>query len=882
LRFVRIAVHRLRSLLQSSRAEREMQQELELHVERLTREYISAGMSEPDARRAARLEFGSLEAVKEQCRDMRRVTLVQDLFKDLGYACRLLMKSPGFTLTAVLSLALGIGANTAIFSLVNAVLLRTLPVQEPAQLVEVSREGGRTLSYRMYEAIRDRNEVFSGILLTSGGRFTASLAVGAVNAGDVQISPVSGNYFGVLGVSPVIGRALTEEDLPASNAAVIGHQLWQRAFAGDPGVLGKRMRLGRRDYTVVGVAPAGFTGVLTGRSIDVWVPITWFGQGELQNPVAMMFRTIARQQRGVSRDQMRANMAIIGGQLSAEWKFERPLRIEIADASGGLTLVRRQFSGPLWILMTVVALLLLIATVNVANLLLARAGARQREMAVRLSLGASRWRLIRQLLTESLVLGGASSAIGLLLAPIAAASLVRFLSSAMGTMDLALDLDARILAFTIATSLIVVGLFGLAPALAATRLDLTAMLKGNLAAAGHGERRVRSGRLLVMSQVAISCVLLSLAILFARSLRTLTHVDAGFRSENVLLLGVGVDPDRSRSDVERVRIYERVLERLARVPGVQSAALSSEQLFGGGTWTEPVSAPTFTPRPGQDREAVLLVISPRFFETMETRMLHGRAFDARDDERAARVAIVNEAMARYYFGRTDAVGQTFQAGDSDSAPHLRVVAVVRDVKYTSLREPAPRMIYLPALQEPGPIGGANLAIRTVGDPETMKDVLWKEARNEIADLRYRGATTQARLVDATIARDRMLAQLSGAIGLTALVLVCLGLYGLTAYEVSRRTAEIGVRLALGAPRTDVVRLIVGRSMILVAGGVVIGVGGAVRFARLVDSLLFGVRSSDAVTLVTAAAILLTVGAAAAYWPARRAAQLDPLATLRAE
>jgi len=448
-------------------------------------------------------------------------------------------------------------------------------------------------------------------------------------------------------------------------------------------------------------------------------------------------------------------------------------------------------------------------------------------------------------------------------------------------MDLSLDLDGRILAFTVATSLIVVGLFGFAPALAATRLDLTGMFKGSPSAAVRGQR-ARPGKLLVVAQVAISCVLLAGAILFARSLRTLTHLDAGFRPENVLLLSVDLEPGRPLSAVERVRTYERVLERLARVPSVQSAAFSSERLFGGNSWTEPVTAPTFAPLPGQDRQAVLLVISPRFLETMGTRILRGRGFEARDDERGARVALVNEAAARYYFARTDAIGQTFQLGDHSGAPEMRVVGVVQDAKYRSLKDPAPRIIYLPGLQEPGPIGGANLAIRTADDPDKMADLLWKEARTEVADLRWRGVTTQARLVEGTIAQDRMLAQLAGAFGLTAMVLVCLGLYALTAYEVSRRTAEIGVRLALGAQRTDVVRLIVGRSMILVTGGVLVGLGGAAALARLVESLLFGVRSSDAVTLVASAAILFTTGAAAAYWPARRAAQLNPLATLRAE
>ena len=492
MRLARIAIHRLRSLLRSSREETEMQQELSQHIEQLTSEYIATGMSEADARSAARREFGSVEVIKEQCRDMRRVTMVQDVAKDLAYAGRLFTKSPGFTLTAVLSLALGIGANTAIFTLVNAVLLRMLPVREPAELVEVSREGGLAISYGVYEAIRDRNEVFSGVLLTSAGRWGVSLSAGAVNAGDIHFSPVSGNYFAVLGVSPVLGRLLTDDDLPASSAAVISYQLWQRVFAGNPGALGRTLRMGRRNYTVIGVAPAGFTGVGMGQTIDIWVPITWFEPRYLRGNEASMFRTLARRKPGVTLEHVRADMTLIARQLDSEWRLERPMRLAVANGSGGLTRLRRQFARPLWIVMTVVALLLLIATVNVANLLLARAGARRREMAVRLSLGASRWRLIRQLLTESALLGGAGGALGLLLAPIAAASLVRFLSSAMGTMNLSLNFDGRILAFTLTTSLIVVVLFGLAPALAATRLDLTGMFKGS-AAAGSGDRQRSHG-----------------------------------------------------------------------------------------------------------------------------------------------------------------------------------------------------------------------------------------------------------------------------------------------------------------------------------------------------------------------------------------------------
>jgi predicted permease len=871
----------LAALLRTRRVERDLDEELRAYLDATIDEKVRGGMDEQHAVRVARAEIGSLHAVKDYTRDVGWEAHLENLSQDVRYALRTLRRSRAFTVVAVLTLAVGIGATTAVFSLLDTLRFRTLPVYEPSQLVEITREGGRTVSYPMYELLQHRTEAFSGILLTSAGRFTAGLYARDLQIGDVQLSPVSGNYFAVLGVTPVLGRALIEADVEAANAAVISYRLWQRSFLGDSTILGTTVRLGRRDYTVVGVAPPGFTGVITGHTVDVWVPITWFERTYLQNRVAMMFRLIGRRQPGSSMRQVRASMAVAAAQISNEWRFEQPLRLELADGSGGLSIVRRRFARPLWVLMVIVALLLLIAAVNVAHLLLARAGARQREMAVRLSVGASRSRLIRQLLTESVLLTIAGAALGLLLAPAVSASLVRFVSSAMGSMDLAFDADWRILSFTLATSLVVVVLFGVAPALSATRQDLTGLFKG---APSSPAARIRTSRggILVAAQVAISCVLLAAAILFSRHMQALATVDLGFKPERVLLMGVGLDAGKAPAGVERVRVYDRLLSRLSRLPGVQSAAFSSEWLFGGGTWTEPVSAPSFRPRPGQDREAVMLVISPRFFDTMRTRLVRGRPFDERDDERSGKVAIVNEAAAHYYVGRTDAVGRMLQVGADAASPQLQIVGVVEDAKYGSVRQPAPRTVYFPALQLPAPIAEANLAIRTSGDPQALADVLWKAARSEVPGLRWRGVTTQASLVESSLAQDRMLAQLSGAIGLTALALVCVGLYGLTAYEVARRTSEIGVRLALGAQRKDVVALVVGRSLIPVVCGLVVGLAAAAALGRLIEGLLFGVRSSDVVTLAAAATIMLAVGAAAASWPARRASMLDPLTTLRAD
>ena len=875
MRTARIMKQRFASLFRRRRAEAELDRELSLHLEQLTKENIARGMSESEARLEARREFGSFALTQEACRDKRRITWIDDLGRDLLYAFRQLATSPGFTLTAVLSLALGIGANTAIFSLADAVLLRMLPVQEPQQLVEITRVGGGSLSYPLYRYLRQHNSVFSGALIMSAGRYAASLRAGPTELGDIQFSPVSGDYFAVLGVTPVIGRALGEQDMDSSNMAVIGHRLWNERFHAAPGVVGSAVVVGTKTYTIVGVAPPGFTGVAAGQPIDLWLPVTWFDRHYFESPEAFMFRVIARRKAGISETAALANVQLLASQWSTGVKFDKPVRVELTSASGGLNMLRRRFGRPLWMLMGVVMLLLLCAAVNVANLLLVRASKRRREIAIRLSIGAGRSRLIRQLLTESFVLATLGGALGLLLAPVAARSLVRFLSSAMGTMTLSFPIDLRMLAFAVAVSFAVALLFGLAPAFAATRLDRMPTFSGSSALRADTPHATRSGTVLVVAQVAISCVLLSVALLFARSLNNLSQLDAGFERENVLILSVGINKGGLRGS-ETARLYGRVLERLATVPGVRSAALSSETLFGGGRWTEAIDTPEFHPVPGQNREAVMLVVSPNFFRTMGTRLLAGRDFNSRDNAEGQKSSIVNESMARYFFGSRDAVGRSFHVVGFPQP--LTVVGMVEDARYQSLREAAPPIVYLPHTQ--GPMEGANLAIRTAGDPEKMADTLWNEARREAPLLKYRGVTTQARLVSGTIAQDRMLAELSGAVGFAGALLVSLGLFGLTAYEVSRRTAELGVRIALGAQRSNVLRLVVGRALLLVGCGVGVGMASAVALMRIAERLVYGVRATEPKSLFLPALMLLAIGAAAAYWPARRAASVDPVAALR--
>lgn len=874
MRATRILKHRFAALFRRRHTNSQLERELSLHIEQLTRQNIASGMDESEARAAARREFGSFALIQEACRDTRRVNWIDDILRDLRYGLRQLYKAPAFTLTAVLSLALGIGANTAIFSLADAVLFRMLPVQNPQELVELSQTGEGMISYPLYRYIKEGNTVFSNALIMSAGRFAGSLRADSKELGDIRFSPVSGNYFDVLGIRPSMGRALTEGDMAASNATVIGDRLWRERFHGDPSVIGTAIVVGTKPYTIIGVAPAGFTGVIAGQPVDLWLPITWFDRQRIENPVAFTFSVIARRKPGVSDQVALANVQLLARQWSNSLKFDQPVRVEVTPASGGLNVVRRRFARPLWVLMGVVMLLLLCAAVNVATLLMVRASKRSREIAIRLSIGAGRSRLIRQLLTESFVLAALGGWVGLLVAPVSAQWLVRFFSAAMGSMTLSFSIDLRMLMFTAMIACAAALFFGLVPALAATRTNGTSIFRGAFSSRGNTSYAARSGATLVIAQVAISCVLLSMAVLFARSLHNLVELNAGFERENVLILAVGFG-DGGPKGIAAARTYERVRDHLSTIPGVRSVALSSETLFGGGRWTETIKAAGFHPIHGQNRAAVMLVVSPNFFRTVGTRLLGGRDFDSRDDDTGAKVAIVNESMARYFLGRRDAVGQSFQVAGFESP--VTVVGVVEDARYQSLRDPAPPIVYLPYLQ--GPVGG-NLTIRTTGDPEKMADALWNEAHRLVPLLRYRGVTTQARLVNGTIAQDRMMAQLSGAFGVTGALLVSLGLFGLTAYEVSRRTGELGVRIALGARRLNVIRLVVGRAVLLVCAGVGVGIIGSWALMRVAERLVYATRATEPASLLLPGLMLIVVGAAAAYWPARRAASVDPATALR--
>jgi predicted permease len=885
---------RLRSLFRHGSVEHELDTELRFHFEQQIQENLAAGMSPEESRYAAQRSIGGLTQIQEECRDMRGLNWIRDLGTDIRYGLRILRKSPGFTAAAVLSLALGVGINTAVFSLINAVLLRTLPVKNPEQLVVFNHRND--ISYPMYQDLRDGNTVLSGLL----SRFTIPASMSAEGQTErISAELVSGNYFQVLGVEALIGRTLMPDDarLPgAQPVVVLSNGFWRRRFGSDPGIIGKTIRLDGHPMTVVGITPAGFQGTEVGVSPDVRVPITMVramlpsspGYVEMNNRGWTWLDLVGRLKDGISREQaesalnafyVHAREDEVQGVLkdippSAKAQvLSEKLRLD--PGSTGVSDLRETFSRQLWVLMAAVSVVLLIACMNVASLLLARAMARQREIAVRLALGASRVRVVRQLVTESVMLVLIATGASLVIAPWGSHMLASFLPERRLPVVLNLEPDFRVLGFAVMVSLAAGILFGLAPALQLTRCAAAPALKAQASLSGlRGSLTFR--KVLTVAQVALSLLLVAGAGLFVRTLRNLKGLDLGYDRENVLLLDL-VPLLNGYSGDQSTRFFERVIERVNKLPGVRSAGLGSMGFLELGFPRQDIHVEgRNTPR-GEERVGWINTVSPEYFKTLGVPMLLGRSFTARDKKSAPKVAIVNQTFARQYFGGENPLGRHIGFGDTNG---IAIVGVVRDGKYKEVREKTPELVYVPFQQNVDP--AMTLQVRTVGNPAKVTAAIRHELQSVDANVPiYKVRTLEAQL-DESLSQERLVATLSSWFGAFALLLASIGLYGVLAYSVTRRTNEIGLRMALGAERGGVIWMVLREALLLVGMGVAIGVPIALVLAGSVSSLLYGLKPTDSLTISATVVLLFVVAAIASYLPARRASRVDPMVALRYE
>ncbi len=879
------------------RQERQLDSEIRFHIDRMAQDYVSRGMAPQEARRRARIEFGGAEQIKEDCRDVRSLRWLGDAIADLRYTLRTLRKSPGFTAAALLCLALGIGANTAVFSLLDAALLRVLPVGEPQRLalIECANEDGQSIDAFSYPQYVYLHEHARAMGVMAYDNISLNLSAGAI-ADAPSGELVSDNYFQLLGVQPALGRLLAPGD---ENVAVISHRFWISRFGGDPETVGRTANLNGVAFTIVGVTPARFFGAEVGSAPDVFIPLAMYDRlqsGAPRLPMANNFwlNLMGRLRPGVTPRQAAAEAELLYHQSASERtrglpaghplvEYFRRMHVSLAPGGKGVGGIRAEFGKPLTVLMAVVALVLLIACANLAGLLLTRSTARRREIAVRLALGASRGRLVRQLLTEGMALALAGGALGLLVASWSATALVKFLDRT--TLDVTLDL--RVLGFAFGASVITGLLFGAAPAMQAARQSVAAPLKGEPAAGARG-RGFELRNLLVSGQVALSLTLMIGAGLFISTLANLKSIDPGFRADRVLL--VSFDPGLSRYTDRRARdFYAGLMERVAALPGVETVSMADQPLLAGamyeGVMVEGAAMEnTGGKTAGVTSVAAIKTVTPRFFETMGIRLRLGRDFSPQDLPGAPKVAIVNERFARQFFGGRNPIGKRIGVGGKTA--ELEVAGVIGDTKYRSLRGAPPATVYLPFDQvdpkgQPGSMA-RTLHIRASANQENLAALIEQQARALDRNLPVSRVTTFARIIDAQLVRERLIATLSGFFGALAMLLACVGLYGVMAYNVQRRTCEIGIRMALGATGSAVTRMVMRHSLAMVLAGVAAGLPMALWLSKLVKSLLFGVEPGDAATLAAAALLLVAVAALAAYLPARRAARIDPTVALRYE
>ncbi len=808
---------------------------------------------------------------------------METLLRDIRYGIRSLLKRPGFTAVTIIILALGIGANTTVFSLMDAVLLRSLPVRNANEIVEIAtRTTGGGLhpdfSYPLYAAMRESNSELAGMIAYADSSF-------GLSAGDqterLRGEYVSANYFDVLGVRPSTGFTFTRDDERpgAQQVAVISYALWNRRFGGDPSVVQKTIALNGRTFSVIGVAPRTFSGLVRGMGADVWITLPHVA--ELENSPERMTSVTSSWLALVGRLRpqftIQQAQALMTARLPSGFEAARgsgSWDVVLTKAAGGNDIYVAELSRPLTMLFVAVGLILAIACANIAGLMLVRAQARGREIGIRLALGASRLRIISQLLTESLLLAVAGGSLGLIIA-IWTTDLASGLRTTIGgALRLDVSLNSRVLIFNLAVSVLTVLWFGLAPALKATRFDLVPVLKDATNMSGR-RRRPSAHSVLVVTQVTLALVLLASAGLFLQSVGNLRAIDKGFSGDKVLAMSLdmelqGYDKNRGKN------FYAGVLDNVSTLPGVQSVTLASTLpvTAGGMRMQRPEN---FTKPAVNERISIDVVrIAPRFFETIGLPLLRGRDFRALDTEKSTPTIIVNEAMAQKFWPGADPVGRAFNDGDTT----FEVVGVARDTKYRDLRERSRMTMYRPLTQFYS--SGVNLLVRTTSDPTPLAPTIQNRLRLLEPALAVFNIRTLSEHVDRSLYAERMESLLLSVFSVLALVLTAVGIYGVIAFTVAQRTREVGIRMALGAQKKDVLKLILIRGMVLAAWGTGMGLIGCYWLSRLVSNQLYGVSAHDPATLVTVAALLIVVALSASYIPARRATKVDPLVALRYE